>query len=378
MSFFGAFKEELKLYLYDKWLLASVSVVPLVLFTISLYIFGNGAIRNVPIGVIDYDKSSMSRGLLRYFDASSTLHVKGHFLNQKDGIEAMRGGDIYALIIIPLDFEKDVKKSLTPTVGAYFNAQFILIGRSIKSALNSIMTNYNAKISIGKNLLSGDTKLSQAFSEAVPLQQQITPIYNISLNYTQFLLSIILPCIWQIIMVSTMVLSISVQKRKTTIEKWLADGGFKAFFMKLFVHGLFMLFLCLCFLFYFYIYLGWQMNGSLFEVILAGVLTILASQAMGSMFYFVTYDAPRALSGAAAYTAPSLAFVGVTFPFSDMAPFAQVWHKLLPISHYLNIQISQANYGIGSVKDIYYLLGFNLAFIVVVLSIRLVALRRVR
>lgn len=379
MNFLKAWRDEWGLYLYDKWLLLGVTLFPLILFILSAHIFGSGVVRDIHVGVVDRDNSTLSRELVRYFNSSDILHVNRHFLNEKDGIKAMRNAQIYALIVIPSDMEKDIKKGLSPTVGSYYNTQFVLIGRSIKSTLEKVVATYNAKILVGKTLFRGDVKLSQAFGEAIPIQQQITPLYNIGFSYSQFLLSVILPCVWQIIMVSTLVLNFSAQERKTSIGEWLRNSGFKGFFVKLFVHQIFMFFWCISFIVYFYMYLGWAMNGSFSYLLLAGFLTILASQAMGSLFYFTAYDAPRSISAAAAYTAPSLAFVGITFPFSDMAPFAQVWHKLLPVSHYLSIQISQANYGadIGdSMDDFLALLAFNMVFFIVFLSIRLVGLKR--
>jgi ABC-2 type transport system permease protein len=35
----------------------------------------------------------------------------------------------------------------------------------------------------------------------------------------------------------------------------------------------------------------------------------------------------------------------VTFPVSAMGDFARLWRSLLPISHYVELQIGQANYG---------------------------------
>ena len=37
--------------------------------------------------------------------------------------------------------------------------------------------------------------------------------------------------------------------------------------------------------------------------------------------------------------------MGVTFPVSDMPLGAQVWRSLLPISHYIEIQLAQVNSG---------------------------------
>ncbi len=52
------------------------------------------------------------------------------------------------------------------------------------------------------------------------------------------------------------------------------------------------------------------------------------------------------------YTAPAFAFLGITFPVSNMPEFAHIWHNLLLISHYLEIQIAQASYGVSVIEVI--------------------------
>lgn len=375
MTFLKACKDEFGLYKFDKWLLVSVSLVPLLLFIIASNIFGNGVVRDLPIGVVDMDNSTVSRDLIRYFNSSSTLHVSKSYLNEKDATKDLRDAKIYAYLAIPPNFQTNITKGFDGQLGMYYNTQFILIGRSVKSAFEQVVGNFNAKLSIGKNLSKGDIKLSQAYGQSVVFNQQITPLYNIGFSYSLFLLSIILPCIWQIILISSMVLNLAAQDRKTTIKSWIKTYSLKGLLAKLFVHQIFMFIWCLGFIWYFFIYLNWEMNGSYTYIFFMGFLTILASEAIGFFMYFATYDASRALSMAAAFTAPSLAFVGVTFPVSDMSQFAKIWHKLLPISHYINVQISQANYGasiLNTISDIYWLLGFNLAFLMALFSVRMI------
>jgi ABC-2 type transport system permease protein len=50
------------------------------------------------------------------------------------------------------------------------------------------------------------------------------------------------------------------------------------------------------------------------------------------------------MSLVAGLTAPAFAFMGVTFPSTDMPFIAQLWRSILPISHYISIQIQQVNY----------------------------------
>ena len=37
--------------------------------------------------------------------------------------------------------------------------------------------------------------------------------------------------------------------------------------------------------------------------------------------------------------------MGVTFPATDMTLPARIWRSLLPVSHYIDVQIAQTNYG---------------------------------
>ena len=92
---------------------------------------------------------------------------------------------------------------------------------------------------------------------------------------------------------------------------------------------------------FFYRFLGWQIRGS-WAILAAGVvLTAIATAVMAVFLYALVDDLPRSLSLAAAYTAPSFAFLGVTFPATDMPVPALLWRSLIPVCHYIDIQISQ-------------------------------------
>ena len=66
---------------------------------------------------------------------------------------------------------------------------------------------------------------------------------------------------------------------------------------------------------------------------------------MGAFFYAIIRDPARALSLAGAPTRrrdlPSWGHL----PVSAMGDVAQFWRSLLPISHYVELQIGQTNYG---------------------------------
>ena len=332
----------------EKWLFALITWLPPLLFILIYLIFYRGIPQECAIGVVDLDHSRISRMITRYYDASPMLNVVESYDSQVAGTQALRGGEIYGLVIIGADTEKEIYRGTSPDIDVFYNSQYLLIGKIVKSAIAEAHGNIAARIDIVKNLMTGGTPFSEAYAQAIPISTQVTPLYNISKNYAQFLVSAIIPAIWQILIVVATVYSLTCELRNSrygSITSWLQQKPFATLFRKsipytiiFWIHGL-------LFLVGLFVLSGWPMHGSLLIVACTQLLTVCACQATGMLIFLIIKDPTRSLSMAAAYTAPGLAFMGVTFPTSDMLLPAQIWQKLLPASHYIAIQISQMNYG---------------------------------
>ena len=349
---------EWRVLITDPWLVSLVSWLPPLLFFISWAIMSAGISRDLPIGIVDLDNSSMSRALIRHYDASPSLAAEQSYGDIQQGATALRAGHIYGLVLIPQDLEKMTLLGRPPQVTAFVNSQFLLIGRIVNSALLQAQGTFATKIEIRKNLATGMPMFDMAFANAVPVGTQATPLFNVNTNYAQFLVSAMLPAIWQILIVAVTVLSLAAEGRRGGIKKWLGRFPVRALLAKLLVLSLLLWLHGVLFLWLMYIFLGWPMHGSWPVLLLAQLITVWASLAAGSFFFFLTQDAARGLSLAAAYAAPGLAFMGVTFPITDMTLPARIWRSFLPISHYIEIQFGQVNYGVpisSSLPQIVYL-----------------------
>jgi len=341
-------ESEWRLICRDKWLLALVGWLPPLLFLLIYAIFAQGLPRDLAIGVVDLDNSRISRMVVRGYDASPTLAVTASYPSATEGIAALRGGKIYGLVVIEPDTERDVTLGKAPSINAFYNSQYLLIGKLVKSALSEAHATAAAQVEVMKNLQSGTPELGEALAAAVPVSTQITPLYNINRNYAQFLGSAIIPALWQIFIVVTTVLSIAAELRrqgKDGLSAWLGRRPLAALYQKMAPYTLIFWLHGLAFLLGMFVLAGWPMHGSLVYLACAQFLTVCGCQTMGALLFFLTRDAARGLSMAAAYAAPGLAFMGVTFPVTDMIFPARIWRSLLPVSHYVDIQISQANYG---------------------------------
>ena len=337
----------------DPWLFSLVTWIPAVIYFTIWSIFSAGIARDLPIGIVDLDKSRISRALIRHYDASPALDATSHnYLDVQQGSKALRAGIINGLVVIPKGLEKQTILGQPPQVTVFVNNQFLLIGKNINSALLQAHGTFTAGVEVVKNLSSGSPVLSQAISYSIPIGSQVTPLFNVSTNYSQFLVSAILPAIWQIMIVAATVLALGAENRRHGIQGWLKDAPVSALLAKFtplilifWLHGL-------VFLWVMYSLFHWPMNGSVVFLALTQLITVCASVSAASAVFFLTQDTTRSISMVAAYSAPGLAFLGITFPVTDMTLPAKIWRSLLPVSHYIEVQIAQLNYGLPIIENI--------------------------
>ncbi len=345
----GTFKtrlwREIHILQEEPWLMALAVWLPPLLFALFWWIFSAGSSFDLAIGVVDLDHSRLSRALIRQCDASSIMAVEQQYFSVPEGRRALEGGEVYALLVIPVGLERDVTRGLVPRPTVFYNGQFILIGKQINGAVLQSVGLLAGQIDGLKTMATG-TALPAVVGQVAPIRGQITPLFNKHTNYAEFLVSGGIPAIWQILMVMVTVLSLAAEKRHGGLVSWVAGNPIQALSTKLLPYTLILWLQGILFLVGMYGWLGWPMHGSWPALIFAQLLTVLAGQAMGSLFFLLSLDAARGLSLAAAYTAPSFAFMGVTFPATDMELPALVWRSLLPVTHYIKVQIELANYGV--------------------------------
>ncbi|MFT6924711.1 MAG: ABC-2 type transport system permease protein [Psychromonas sp.] len=336
----------------DKWLLSSLTWIPILIALSIWWIFSQGVARDLPIAVVDLQRSSLSRLLVREFDATASLKVEYAFPDIGSAKNAFVGNKIYAYMVIPKNFDRDIYIGRAPQVTVFYNSQFILIGKLINGAAQQAHGTFNAQVGIINQLAKGNNTRASAFAKTVSIQTQITPLFNKNVNYAQFLVSAIVPALWQIVVVASTILFLTANHRIYGLKRMLGAAPLKnllslsVFYLPVFlIQGW-------AFLIWFYCILDWPMAGSFLPLLYSQLITVIACMILGAFFFFLTLEPARALSFAGAFTAPGFAFMGVTFPVTDMGTLARIWRSLLPISHYIEAQISQVSYGLSAWQTI--------------------------
>lgn len=333
---------EWRLLWQDPFSRALTSWIPLLLIGLLCWVFSAGLARDLKVGLVDLDRSTLSRQLAFSLDGSVGLKVANQFDSIDAGARALRGGDIYALVVIPNHLERDAREGTQPKVTVFNNGQFILIAKLVNAALAQVVGTLNGQVGVLAAMADGKA-LPGALGQSVPIANQVTALYNINSSYAQFLLSALLPAVWQILVV---LYGLNALARTDRLGlDWTTQGVWFGLWRTLLPHVLIGWGWGLAWSLLLFKALGYPMQGSWLVLTLGLGLASAACVSMGAFFYGVIRDPARALSLAGAYTAPGFAFMGVTFPVSAMGEVAQFWRSLLPISHYVELQIGQANYG---------------------------------
>jgi ABC-2 type transport system permease protein len=340
-----AFLEELQNIGSSYYKLFLLTLFPLFSFGIIGAIFYSGVARELPIVVVDNDKSELSRKLLSHIHASPTIKIALVVHSTKEAVAAVQGTKAYAAVIIPPHFQKDIFSQKQPKVTAMINTQYILMGKILTSALSTTVMQSAAEVEYVKNL-SKYGVATRAIDAITPIKMQITPFFNRYQNYFYFLVLALIPSIWQIFIVIATIVSFGSLFKESGEKEFFKEGSIiMKIIGKLLPYTIAYLVLGVLCLFSMYGLLGWPFQGSFTITIFAMFLTIVAYQAVALLLFITGFDYTRTLSLGAVYTAPAFAFLGVTFPIYNMNDFALLWRSILPISHYMELLISQANYG---------------------------------
>lgn len=327
----------------QSWLLAVAVWLPPLLFILLVSIFRLGTPQALPVGFVNLDHSHESYEVERHLDASPALNISHSYASPAEGADALQRADVLAIIIIPEYFGRDLRRAMSPEITAFYNNQYLLSGKFINSSLIGAAADLATRSGVALKISHGQDAV-EAMASAMPVRPQITSLYNSNMSYARFLVTSILPALWQIIIVISTVLALTWRLEQGAIPDSLGDRG-KAVFsvlapicLVLWLQGIVMLGL-------FNLWLGWLPAGNLAWLLVGLGLTVVSVQTMAVLIIALVRDRVKAMSLCAAYLAPAFAFMGITFPRGDMNFIAWLWGGLMPSTHYMQLQVAVADHG---------------------------------
>jgi ABC-2 type transport system permease protein len=356
----------------DRATLAQVFVLPIV----QLLVLAHAAtfeIRNTPVYVVDFDRTSSSRGLVRRFAASGHFRILEQSASPERANEALLRGRVTMVLTVPPEFEADLVRTGRAPVQLSLNAE--------KGSAAGIVQSYASRI-----LTASAVELTSALRPAVQtVQGQGEPPprrgaprievrargwYNPALDYKSYMVPGILVALVTLIGTLLAAQNIAREKELGTLEQLnvtpITRGQFiAAKLLPFWVLGLLELGLGLA---VGRLVFGIPMRGSLLLLFGVAALYLLVPLGVGLFVSTLVETQQQAMFVTFFIMNVYLLMSGLFTPIDSMSRWVQVLSQLNPVRHFVTISRAVLVKGAGP-AEIALPLGILAVSAVVVLAL---------
>jgi len=320
-------KEQFKKSLAQRFFVLIAIVFPLFSLFVLMILFAPRNPKSLPFCVVDYDNSQISRKIIRRLDALNTLDIK-YCANEQEAQDRMLSIDIYGVLIIPKDYEKNLQRNNPSLLSLGVNAEFLmpsgLIYKNVYSTLEAL------SLEMRTQLLH---RYKINYNEE-PIKIETSALFNWNLDYASFLLPSLLFAVLHILLLCASSNAIASDYKSGDLYK--KSNPIQTILVRTFVN---MVFFVAWGIIYFFT------SSNSFEhfwlVLIAIILMLGAYWFMGISLILIFRSVRMGVSSIAFISAPAFAFAGITFPLYAMPLFARSWGESLPLTHFLRILIDQ-------------------------------------
>ena len=287
-------------------------------------VFATEVVRDLPVAVLDLDRSATSRVASRWLQATRGAQLAGHVEDLGAARSAILEREVYGVLVVPRHFERDLLRRRSPHLSFLYNEEYLTAGGNVSADVSR-------GAATGAALL---TALSGR--EPSPIRVDLRTLFNPAASYAQALGFLLIAALLQIVIGLATIYAVGRELADGTAPEWLeaARGSTLAAWLgKLgpytLVHCLLAVVLCGGYAAWY----GIPVRGPAWLVIVGMAAFVLASQAFGLLIIARTANLRKAVSLGALIFGPAAAFSGVTFPLAAMPVGPRIWAETLPLTH---------------------------------------------
>lgn len=340
-------------------------IAPLFCLFFFTSIMGSGLPKDLPLGFVDQDNSTLSRSLSRNLNAMGQTEITRYYPTVHEAREAVQRGEVYGFFYIPQNFSQKVQSQRQPKISFYSNYSYMIAGSLLFRDMK-MMSELSAASATRSQLYARGMSDEQALAWLQPIALDTHAIGNPWLNYSIYLSNILVPGILGLLICMVTVCSIGLEIKQGRSHEWLslASGNMLyALIGKLLPHTLIFALVGLFIDVYLYAYLDYPSNGGFEAMYLLMLLFIIASQGLGVLMFTTLPTLRLGLSFASLWGMIAFSICGASFPVLGMPKVLQWASNLFPLRHYYLTYVSSALDGFSlyyARENILWFLGFIL------------------
>ena len=343
-NFSSSFSDEVNFIIHDNYMKILLFIVPAFLLVFICAMFSNGVAEKIPVAVVDYDHSALSREIISNIDASKSIKLIAMPENVQQAQHLMKDMTINAFVEIPRGATAASFRTDDNPIVIRYNGQFRSTGNAAFVALQAAVS--DALHSLKNRVQVGMVHKSASSS---PVNIQIINVSNPQNSYERFLTPIAIPVLLCIILSSAVICSIGrFFETKDLYEQWTSRSKG---YLSVAVIARVLPYIIIIFLWnLFYnvwqtVIRGWPILGNSWTLMLAIALLCILTACIAVMFISITRNMLTALSISTVYTSAALTYSDGTLSILNANGWANFWSNFQPFTHYYRIQLEQVNLG---------------------------------
>ena len=318
-------------------------ILPVVSFSFFALLFGQGAIRNIPIAVLDQDNTTLSRKVVQMIDEAPTALVAYGIQDMAEGERLMREGKVMAIVLVPPFFEKSILSNTQTHLENYVSGTNITVNGLLSKDIQTAVTTFSAGIQLQLLMKQGLTE-RQAMAQLMPVRFDKHVLFNPHINYGYYLAPSFMPMMLMIFVVMATIFAIGTELKLSTAREWLRTGGdsiWAALLGKVLPITAVMFLVSLVMLIINFKVVGTPLNGSLAVILVATLLFILSYQSISVLIVSLLANLRLSLSIGGGYSVLAFTFSGLTFPIMAMWEPMQWVSRIFPFTFYTDVFVDQ-------------------------------------
>jgi ABC-2 type transport system permease protein len=182
----GAFVAEWRRVLAIPGAFILLVVAPLVYGVFYPQPYLNQILRKIPIAVVDNDLSELSRRIVETLDASDAVKVAVRAETLGQAHEALDRGEVFAVVGIPPETERDTLKGTTVHIPIYADATYLFIFRTLGNGIAVAINTLSSELAAGGARTDGSL-VKAALALTSPADILVQPIYNPVGGYASYI-----------------------------------------------------------------------------------------------------------------------------------------------------------------------------------------------
>ncbi len=322
------------------WLMLWLPVAGCVLV---VWMFWARTITEMPVVLVDNDNSAQSRALASAIDATPAARITERMVDMRQAAARVLGGRAYAAIEIPAKFGHDLLRGEQATVSLLVDQQALPAANAISTAVETTVETLSATLATDLRMRQGTPQYA-AVAATQTIRMQIHPLFNPGIDYAAFLAIALVAATLHSFVIIHAVMTFGTERRDRTVPGWAeaaAGRPLVAMTGKLLPLIVWWIVFGLVIMLGTFAVLGMRGPANLFVYCCGFALLVLAYLVIGASMALWFPQLHLAASAASLIAAPAIAFCGLTFPLAAMPLAARLAGEMLPLTHFLHLQVSQ-------------------------------------